>query len=474
GVGSLLGGLGGVAPVGSMLGGVAPVGSMLGGLGGGSLVSNINGVVAALQSGNGLSLLSGSIGAGLQTLSRDIAALPTTLQSYGNALAPSLLPAGASTGGVTGPYQTLFDNTVANLETLGGAISANPAPLLHQLITNATGYANTIAGDLQYLLQNFPTVLANLPANVQAAFQALLAFNPAPYIQQFINNQMTFANMWATALQGAGQSFVTGLQALPAAFQSAFQELLTGNIGGALADVTGGFLNLFVTGVNVATTGSVTTPPGVTATITPTGTVEDLLPLLTIPGMRAQNLTNLLPSGSIASQVAQNATNVIQTVTDTSLVAQALLSVRIFPPSATLSVNLTAGLPVALGLDAIGAPINALDAASAGASQLIGQLQTGNSLGAISTLVDGPAYVGDAFLNGQSTMPIQFDISGLPATVNLPLNGILVPQTGYTASVNTAIGTVTSPVGGTPLSGLATALLVYAPEQLASAITPGM
>jgi len=101
-------------------------------------------------------------------------------------------------------------------------------------------------------------------------------------------------------------------------------------------------------------------------------------------------------------------------------------------------------------------------------------LQTGNSIGAISTLVDGPAYVSDAFLNGQSTMPIQFDISGLPATVTLPLNGILVPQTGYTASVNTAIGTVTSPVGGTPLSGLATGLLVYAPEQLALAITSGM
>jgi hypothetical protein len=55
------------------------------------------------------------------------------------------------------------------------------------------------------------------------------------------------------------------------------------------------------------------------------------------------------------------------------------------------------------------------------------------------------------------------------------LNGILVPPTGYTASVNTgvpAIGTITVPVGGTPISGLATGLLVFAPEQLALAITP--
>lgn len=59
--------------------------------------------------------------------------------------------------------------------------------------------------------------------------------------------------------------------------------------------------------------------------------------------------------------------------------------------------------------------------------------------------------------------------------MNFPLNGILVPPTPYTASLNSGIpviGTVTVPVGGTPISGLATGLLIYAPEQLAAAITP--
>jgi hypothetical protein len=43
------------------------------------------------------------------------------------------------------------------------------------------------------------------------------------------------------------------------------------------------------------------------------------------------------------------------------------------------------------------------------------------------------------------------------------------------ASVNlSSLGarTLTVPVGGTPISGLSTGLLIYAPEQLALAITP--
>jgi hypothetical protein len=44
----------------------------------------------------------------------------------------------------------------------------------------------------------------------------------------------------------------------------------------------------------------------------------------------------------------------------------------------------------------------------------------------------------------------------------------------YTASITgvPVVGTITVPVGGTPISGLATGLLIYAPEQLALAISP--
>jgi hypothetical protein len=213
------------------------------------------------------------------------------------------------------------------------------------------------------------------------------------------------------------------------------------------------------------------------ASITPTGTLGDLLPILTIPGLMGQNFTDLLPPGSIPAQISQNFTNVINTVTDTSLAAQVLLTTSARPPFVNFAVNLNAGLPVALAIDGLGAPYNAAGALGSSAATLVGQLQTRDLTGAIGTLIDAPVVVTDAFLNGQSTLPLTFDLSGNPATVNIPLNGILVPQTTYTASVTVSIPlvgpiTATVPVGGTPISGLAAGLLVYAPEQLALAITP--
>lgn len=493
--GSLLGGIGGGTPVGSGLGGVGggavgsvlgglgggtPLGSLLGGIGGASFGPSLGGVVGSLQSGNALSMLSSPIGAGLQSLYRDIAALPTALQSYGGAVAPGLLNAGASTGSTGGPYQTLFEDTIANLQTLGTGVSANPAPFLKQIITNATGYFNTIAGQLEYVAQNFPAVLAGLPAGIQTGIQGLLAFDPAFYAQQFINNQIAYADIWSTSLQHAGHDFLTGLQALPAAFQSAWQQLQAGNIGGAFGDVTGGFLGLFVNGLDVTATGDVLAPPGVTANVGLTGTLADLNPILTVPGLRAQYLTSLLPPGSIAAHIAQNTTNVINTVTDTSLTAQALVTITLntkFPFIPPFFVNATvdayAGLPTVLGIEALGGPLNALDATSASLTQLVGQLQTGDPIGAVTTLADTPAYVTNAFLNGQSTLPLSFDIDGYPAVVNLPVDGLLAPQTPYTASISglPVIGSLTVPVGGTPISGLATGLFVYAPEQLANAIS---
>ena len=99
-------------------------------------------------------------------------------------------------------------------------------------------------------------------------------------------------------------------------------------------------------------------------------------------------------------------------------------------------------------------------------------VQTGNWSGAAAALIDGPAVVTDAFLNGQSTLPLGLTISGYPAVINLPLNGILVPTTPYTASISglPIIGSITLPVGGTPLSGIVPGLLSFLPEELAAAI----
>lgn len=380
---------------------------------------------------------------------------------------------GAASGlaNVGGAYQTLYTNTAANLQTLNAVWSANPAPFLRQVITNQVAYANTIAADIQYVVQNFPAVLADLPANIRAGFQAILAFNPAPYVQQFISNQITYAQIVGTSLQHAANDFVAGLRGLPAAFQSAGQALMAGDIGGAVSDIATGFGNLFITGVDVSSTGDPLTPPGLTASVTPAGSVGALLPILTIPGMMAQNFTNLLPAGSIPAQIAQNFTNVVNTVTDTSITADALISIRLLPPSVNVSLTGTFALPVTLLVDALGAPVNTLIAIDSSFTTFGDAVRTGDWAGAAAAIIDAPAVVADGFLNGQTTLPIGFDISGYPTVINLPLGGILVPNTGYTASLSglPIVGSLTVPVAGTPLSGLVPGLY-NAAQLLASQI----
>jgi hypothetical protein len=350
--------------------------------------------------------------------------------------------------------------------------------------------------------------LANLPANIQAAIQALLAFDPRPFIEQFIANQMTYAQIIATSLENAAHDFVVGLEELPAAFQSAVQALLAGDVGGAVSDIAQGFLGLFATGVDTTETGDPLVPPGITISVTPTGTLGDLLPILTIPGMMAQNFTNLLPPGSIPAQISQNFTNVIDTFTNTSINLTALLGLGTSGISATATGEF--GLPVVLTIEALGPPVNAAGALASSATAFIGDLGTGNLTGALGTLIDAPAVVTNAFLNGETTLPLSFDLPDFSvvlgttpltgtlsftngvADVDIPLDGLLVPETPITVSVTgTASGTGLSTslsniaaalingqlplnevVGGTPISGLATGLLVFAPEELALAITP--
>jgi hypothetical protein len=418
-------------------------------------------------------------------------------------LAPA---ASAGLASVGGPYETLFANTAANLQTLRGVIAANPAPFFHQFVINQIGYAQTIAAAVEYVIQNLPAVLASLPANILAAIQALLAIDPAAFVQQFVSHQLAYAQIIATSLQNATHDFLAGLQELPAALQSAVQALLAGNVGGAVSDIAQGFLGLFVSGVDVSATGDPLVAPGLTLSVTPTGTLGDLLPILTIPGMMAQNFTNLLPPGSIPAQISQHFTNVIDTLTNTSINLTALLGIGGSGISATLTGEF--GLPVLLAIDALGAPVNAVGALGSSVTAFVGDLGTGNVTGALGTLFDAPAVVTNGFLNGEATIPLSiplpdfsvvFGTTPLTGTLSLtnadidvgiPLDGLLVPETPITVSLNgTASGTglpistsnlaaavinsqlpLDEVVGGTPISGLATGLLVFAPEQLALAI----
>lgn len=429
---------------------------------GGSVSACFNGAVGAAQA---------DFGAASAAILAAPAVLSGAAQTGAHGVSAAV-SANAFAGQIAGPYETLLANTVRNLQTIGTTMAADPFPFANQFIINQTGYAQTIATAIGTTLQNLPTELAALPATLQTAVHDLLAFNPVPYLHQIVDNQFTYAQIWATSLQNAAHDFGTGLQQLPAAFQSACHALATGNVGGAAIDLGKGFGKLFVTGVDTSTTGNPVT--GLTADVRLTGALADLSPILAVPGMRTAYLTGLLPPGSIPAQMTQHLTNVLDTVTDTSLVADVGLKPVLRPPFFTFSVTATAGLPTALALDALGAPVNAANAFGASTTAFADAVQTGNWPGAAAALIDAPALVTNGFLNGHSTLPVTFNVSGNPATVNFPLNGILDPPTPYTATVTVPPGVpITVTVGGTPISGLATGLLVYAPQQLAKDIGAG-
>jgi hypothetical protein len=230
-------------------------------------------------------------------------------------------------------------------------------------------------------------------------------------------------------------------------------------------------VNLFVTGVDVQSTGPIT---AVVATITPEGTVGSLLPILTVPVQMAQDFTDLLPAGSVPAQISQNFTNVLATGLDTSLVANAGVFIRIIPPQVGFTASIFSGVPVTILLGAAGAPVNALSALGTSVSAFTDAVQTGNAAGAIGALVDAPAVVTNGLLNGHMYLPIDFDISGFPTTIDLPLDGLLVPPSPYPAKISVTVGplviNVTSQVGGTPFGGLVPALLTDIPEEFAEAI----
>ncbi len=482
---SALGGVGGAARWGSLLagvGGATPSGS----LGGGPLFSGLNGVVAALQ-GGGSVVPFGPLGTGLQVLSADFGALPGAFRGFGP------LHPGAGTGGpassAVGPYQALLQNSAINLHTLGDVLRANPVPFLNQTLLNTETYLNAISAQFQYVAQNFPALLAGAPGSIQAGLQGLLAFTPGTYLQQFITNQHTYANIWGTSLNNAAPYFFDGLHLLPSAFEAGAEQLLQGSVSGWVNAVGTGFAHVFITGFATSTTGSLTlaTNGTLVTAITPVGTIGELLPILSVPGMRAEYLTSLLPPNTILRQIAQNATNVINTATDASLVSILVSTGTLFPlaPFKTIQLSAVSGLAATLGIELVGGPYNALAAFGAVGDAFVGYTHAGNWPAAIGTLLAAPGVCTDAFLNGQSILPVDIvviaDVAGIPiptpVTLNLPMDGLLVPETPYTATLDLSAATggllakQTVPVEGAPLSGLLTGLLSYAPQQLADAIT---
>ena len=334
--------------------------------------------------GGAASQLSGRIESGVQAISGAVTRMPANLKAFETSL--PLLGNPSNIAAIEAPYQTLIANTEANLQSISKAMSANPAPLLHQIISNQTGYAQTVA----------------------------------------------------TALQNAGKDFGTGVAGLQTSFQAAGQALQAGNFTGASADVFEGLGKLLITGF---------TAPPVTGTspvtITPTGTLGDLLPILGIP-----------------SQMVHNFANTVDTLTNFSTT---------FDPN---TFGITFGLPLQLTLDALGSPITTITAMASSAQTVTGALQAGNLLGAIDGIVDAPAVIANGFLNGQTmlTLPsLTLDLFGFPLTTaaQVPFSGILAPLSPLTIDFE---GIPLQLLDGTHIGGIIPALTGVLPEQLAEAI----
>ena len=206
------------------------------------------------------------------------------------------------------PLTKRSSNTANNLQAIGSTVSANPFPFLHQLVNNQQGYAQTLGTGVATAFQSFPATLANAPANMHLGIQGVSSINPAALLQHLITDQTGYAQTISSGLQNAAQDFGTGVAALPASFQAAGQALLAGNVQGAVNDVGQGLLNTVFTGLS----GTVAAD-GVTIVITPGGALGQLLPIISIPGQMAHSFANLIPAGSIPAQISQNFANLVST-----------------------------------------------------------------------------------------------------------------------------------------------------------------
>jgi hypothetical protein len=128
------------------------------------------------------------------------------------------------------------------------------------------------------------------------------------------------------------------------------------------------------------------------------------------------------------------------------------------------SGSLQVGAPLALAVDAIGAPINGLTALNASGAAFVSAVQTGNPVAAITALVTAPANVGSGFLYGQQTVTItEAAPSGSgysTGSVSIPFGGLLSPLEPVTFSLTSTDGTVTSfPLSGAEFGGLAAGIM---------------
>nr|VTP03673.1 hypothetical protein BIN_B_05199 [Mycobacterium riyadhense] len=283
-------------------------------------------------------------------------------------------------------------------------------------------------------MASYHDLLVNTISNLQTISTTWIT-DPAPFLVQVGNNLGGYAQLSVSSLQNSAGSLVASFQELPTYLHAALQDLLAGNISGALHETVTGLVNLVFTGVSLSGSN-----PFI---VVVHGALGDLVPITVIP-----------------NSIWTNVANVGAVVTDTTV---SLTVVSMSP----FQADLVFGLPVALLLDSLGSPVSTAIATGQSVTSFVDAVQTGNLQGAVGVLVDAPANILNGFLNGQHTVPLTIRGFGFDITANIPFDGILAPMRPVTGTVP-LIGDVT--FGGTPVGGIVPAVVQWAPEQLAQAI----
>lgn len=471
GLGTLLGGSGGIlgplffGGTGGLLGPLVGGNGLLTGLvGGGPLAPIFDSAgqqLGLLASG----FLNGTGGAALtsalQSLTGPIGTIPV-IGDLGRTLLPGLFPSA-----VTAPvypagsaWQQLFTNTSNNLSALNTAFGQDPFPVLRQVLANQQGYAIQIGQEFSFLAQN-PALWA------EATLKNLATANPAQALQTALSDQAKYANTVVSSLSRFGTDVQAGLGQFQTSMQAVSQDIAAGDYNGAVQDGTAAFLNLFITGFDTSNLNNIKV----------LGPAADLFPLFAIPGQEAQTFANLIPPGSVPNKMMQNVANMLNAFADTSI--STTIGGTIIPPALQLDANF--GLPLSVLFSVLGAPVAGLDGFATAGTVIGNGIATGNIGMIAGGLFDSPAYVLDGLLNGTTLVDLTMNAQllpgiSLPVVMHLPFNGILVPPQHVTATVPLDILGIHIPInltlGGTPFAGLANTLLVYTPRHLADAITP--
>ncbi|MEE6180031.1 PE family protein [Mycobacterium sp. 050134] len=345
-----------------------------------------------------------------------------------------------------------FVVTIPDLVTAAGGDLASIHSTLSEATAAAAGPTTVVvaaAGD------EVSAAIASVFGALGQDYQALYA-QAAAFHGQFVNllngSAAAYLSAEAANVQQAMANAVNAAVAAPT------------DIGGTLGAVVGRYESVFAnTAANLSGIGNtwtnVTEPALLQAFATQIG-----VPQRIAAAFGSGNLLSLL---NVTGESGLGYANLAQQLTTPISVSVTSLS----PSGASIAVGF--GLPSLLAFDALGAQFNAASAAAASSAAFYSAVQAGDPLGATIALIDAPANIANGLLNGQQSLAVNLPLPGLSLTANIPFTGLLAPLQPWTASAMgpglPLMNTVT--VTGSPVGGLVPALLNYAPQLLATALT---